>query len=131
VRLLLDTHVALWAVTDSPLLSSKARDLIAAPSNEITVSVVSVWEITIKFALGRTGIGSMPVSGEQALRAFRLADYNMLSVHEEHVLALAALPPIHRDPFDRMLIAQSAAETLQLLTHDKHVAAYSGGILHI
>ncbi len=116
---------------DSAQLSAQARALIAAPSNDITVSVVTVWEITIKFALGRQGIGSMPVSGEQALRAFRQAGYNILPVHDEHVLALAAMPPIHRDPFDRMLIAQSMAETLQLLTHDKQVAAYGGGILQI
>jgi PIN domain nuclease of toxin-antitoxin system len=73
----------------------------------------------------------MPVSGEQALRAFRQSGYIFLPIQEDHVLALGSLPTFHRDPFDRMLVAQSVTETLHLITHDKLVAAYGGGIVLI
>ena len=121
MRLLLDTDVALWALTDDPRLSQRARALIADPANDVLVSAASVWEIAIKHALGR---GDMPISGDQALDWFRQAGYQLLPIAPEHAAAVEHLPDHHRDPFDRMLVAQATAEPLRLLTHDPLVLRY-------
>jgi len=127
VRLLLDTQVALWAVTDSPALSGKARQLIL-DADEVHVSVASVWEIAIKRALPR---GDMPVTSAQAVAAFEEAGYLMLPVKTAHVLQLENLPALHADPFDRLLVAQALSEPLTLLTGDRLLASYSSTIVRI
>lgn len=120
MRILLDTHIALWAVVDSPLLpAAAARRILAA--EEVLVSAASVWEIAIKHALGR---GDMPVSAAQALRAFQDAGYRLLDIRPEHAVRVEALPPIHRDPFDRLLVAQAQVEPLRLITADTVLGAY-------
>jgi PIN domain nuclease of toxin-antitoxin system len=128
MNLLLDTHVALWAITDSPRLSGKARELILAPRAVVWVSVVSLWEIGIKHSLGR---GDMPVSAEQALGYFRQAGYRLLSIEPEHAVAVEQLPLHHQDPFDRLLVAQALTEPLRLLTHDAQVVRYSETIVSV
>ena len=128
MNLLLDTHVALWAITDNPNLSAPARDLILAPSSAVWVSAVSVWEITIKHGLGR---GDMPVSGRNALRYFRQAGYRFLVIEPEHAAAVETLPDHHQDPFDRLLVAQALVEPMRLLTHDTTVARYSDTIIRV
>lgn len=128
MKLLLDTHIALWAVSDDLRLPTKARELIAAPRNLIWVSAVSIWEISIKHGLGR---GDMPVSGVEALEYFRQSGYRMLPVSPEHAAAVGTLPAHHQDPFDRLLVAQSLAEPLRLLTHDTAVARYSDTVILI
>ncbi|MCU0834847.1 MAG: type II toxin-antitoxin system VapC family toxin [Chromatiaceae bacterium] len=128
MRLLLDTHVALWALTDDPRLSEPARALIADPANDVLVSAASVWEIAIKHALGR---GDMPISGDQALDWFRQAGYQLLPIAPEHAAAVEHLPDHHRDPFDRMLVAQAMAEPLRLLTHDPLVLRYGDGAIAV
>jgi PIN domain nuclease of toxin-antitoxin system len=131
VRLLLDTHVALWAVVDSPRLSVKARDLIADPDNEIVVSTASLWEIAIRHVLGRGAPNAMPISGKVALDWFREAGYRLLDISPAHVVAVEALPSLHADPFDRILVAQAMVTPLRLLTHDPAVARYSDSIIHV
>jgi PIN domain nuclease of toxin-antitoxin system len=126
VNLLLDTHIALWAVADSPRLPAKARDLLLAPGNTVWVSAVSVWEISIKHALGR---GDMPVSGAQALAHFEASGFRLLSMSAEHAATVDSLAPHHADPFDRMLAAQALAEPLRLLTHDATLARYSDTVI--
>ena len=128
MNLLLDTHVALWAITDHPQLSAKARELIQAPRNTVWLSAVSVWEIAIKHSLGRE---SMPVSGNEALHYFRQAGYRLLSIEPEHAVAVEGLIGHHQDPFDRLLVAQALAEPMRLLTHDATVARYSDTIILI
>lgn len=128
MRLLLDTHVALWAIADDARLSVAARLLIETPTNEVIVSAVSVWEIAIKHALGR---GDMPVSAAQALTFFQQAGFSMLAVSAAHAAAVEALPAIHADPFDRLLIAQAFHEPLRLLSHDATVAKYGGQIIPV
>nr|WP_241030571.1 type II toxin-antitoxin system VapC family toxin [Paraburkholderia sp. Ac-20347] len=123
---MLDTHVALWAIADSPKLPAAARELILAETSTIYVSVASVWEIGIKFALQR---GDMPVSGKAALQYFRQAGYRVLPIEAEHTIAVEALPPHHQDPFDRLLVAQALTEPLRLITHDRQVAKYSDTIV--
>ena len=128
MRLLLDTHIALWALTDDPRLSRQARTLIEAPTNQVAVSTASVWEISIKHALGR---GDMPVSGAAALDWFRQAGYDLLAITPEHAAAVERLPDHHRDPFDRLLIAQAATEPMRLLTHDPLVVRYGGDVIPV
>lgn len=125
MRLLLDTHVALWAIADSPQLSQKIRKLILDPGNEIIVSAASVWEISIKHSLAR---GNMPISGEEALQYFRAAGYQLLPISAEHAALVETLPPHHADPFDRILLAQAIHEPLRLLTHDAAMARYEAPV---
>ena len=128
MNLLLDTHVALWAITDSPRLPHKARELIASPKTNVWVSAVSIWEIAIKHALGR---GDMPVSGKDALRYFTASGYRCLSIEPEHTVTVEELPAHHNDPFDRILVAQALVEPMRLMTHDALVATYSDTIIKI
>lgn len=126
MNLLLDTHVALWAITDSPKLPQKARDLIQSPSTTVWISTASVWEIAIKHALGR---GDMPVSSQDAVRYFRESGYRLLAVEAEHAVAVEELAPHHQDPFDRILIAQALVEPMRLMTHDPLVSRYSDTVI--
>ena len=128
MNLLLDTHVALWAITDNPRLSKKARELIESPKSSVWISAATVWEIAIKHSLGR---GDMPVSGRDALRYFQESGYRFLPVEPEHAAAVEELPSHHADPFDRILVAQSLVEPMRLITHDTMVARYSDTIIEI
>jgi PIN domain nuclease of toxin-antitoxin system len=121
MRILLDTHIALWAITGNSKLSGSAKALMLG-ANDVYVSAASVWEISIKHAIARA---QMPISGTQALAEFRTAGFTMLSIRVEHAAAADTLPSLHQDPFDRMLIAQAMYEPLHLLTHDRVLAAYS------
>jgi PIN domain nuclease of toxin-antitoxin system len=125
---LLDTHIALWALTDDARLSARARALIEDPANQVAVSAASVWEIAIKHGLGR---GDMPVSGGAALNWFRQAGYDLLPVTPDHAAAVEALPDHHRDPFDRLLIAQATSEPMRLITRDPLVALYGGAVIQV
>jgi PIN domain nuclease of toxin-antitoxin system len=129
VRILLDTHIALWAVANDGKLPTKARRLIADPENVVVVSAVSVWEIAIKHALPRGTRNDMPISGTLALQYFVAAGYEMLAITAPHAAALDRLPAPHADPFDRLLVAQALAEPLRLVTHDKQIANYSDSII--
>lgn len=128
VNLLLDTQIALWAITDSPKLQKRARDLIVSPKTIVWVSAVSVWEIAIKYALGR---GDMPVSSRDAMRYFHEAGYRFLSIEIEHAVAVGDLAAHHQDPFDRLLVAQALIEPMRLMTHDPLVARYSDTIMEV
>jgi PIN domain nuclease of toxin-antitoxin system len=128
LNLLLDTHVALWAITDSPKLPKKAREMIESPKSSVWISAATVWEIAIKHSLGR---GDMPVSSQDALRYFRESGYRFLSVEPEHAAAVEDLAAHHADPFDRILVAQALTEPMRLITHDPMVARYSDTIIKI
>lgn len=120
-QFLLDTHVLLWAAADSPRLRPFTRDLLSAPGHEIVFSVVNLWEIVIKNSLGRADFSVDPAQ----LRGRALqAGFRELPVRGHHVLGVAALPPRHADPFDRMLLAQAGTEQMTLLTADQAVLAY-------
>ena len=131
MRLLLDTHIALWAIADDDRLSARARALIDDTDNEIVVSAATVWEIAVKHALARGGANDMPISGQQALGYFRDAGFELLSISPAHTVAIEALAPLHADPFDRILVAQAMATPLRLLTQDQRVAAYSDSIIAV
>jgi PIN domain nuclease of toxin-antitoxin system len=128
LRLLLDTHVAIWVLVSPKLLSDRVRELIAAAEDGVHVSAVSVWEIAIKHALGKAD--APPFSGTEAVGYFREGGFVLLDITSEHAAAVETLPPLHGDPFDRLLVAQALAEPLRLVTHDPRVAAYSDAIIH-
>jgi len=125
MRILLDTHLLLWAVADSKRLPAPVREAFQDPVNALFCSVASLWEIAIKSMLRRADF-SIDV------HAFRLALQTMmideLPIAGNHIEALLALPDVHRDPFDRMLVAQSSAEPMSLWTNDRLVAQYSDSI---
>ncbi len=128
MNLLLDTHVALWAITDDSRLSKKAKQLISEPRSHVWISAASIWEIAIKHSLGR---GDMPVSSQQALDYFKQAGYEILAIEAEHTINTETLPNYHQDPFDRLLVAQALTEPMHLMTHDENVAKYSDLIIFV
>lgn len=125
MRLLLDTHVVLWAAGVPHRRSSLVRDLIDNPANQPYFSSASIWEIAIKNPLGRGGRLPNP---HTLLRGLTDHDYTELPVTSVHAATVANLPLIHRDPFDRILIAQAQVEGITLLTSDATVARYPGPI---
>jgi PIN domain nuclease of toxin-antitoxin system len=121
VKLLLDTHVLLWAAGDPSKLSRKTRALLSAADNALLFSVASLWEITIKRQLGRADFRVDP----RLLRRGLLDNgYGEIVIASAHVVAIDSLPDIHRDPFDRLLIAQARVEGVALLTSDNMVLRY-------
>ncbi|MGK2958670.1 MAG: type II toxin-antitoxin system VapC family toxin [Acidimicrobiales bacterium] len=121
MKLLLDTHLLLWAAGQPEKLSATARALIEPRENTLLFSAASLWEIAIKRGLGRDDFRADP----RLLRRGLLDNgYIELAVTSAHAVTLDSLPPIHKDPFDRMLVAQSMAEGVTLLTADPLVAKY-------
>jgi len=125
VRFLLDTHLLLWAAGPLARLSSQARQLIDDPDNELLFSAASLWEIAIKSALRRP---NFRVDAPLLRRNLLNNGYRELAVTGEHAVAVASLPPLHKDPFDRILVAQSVVEGITLLTTDPLVAQYPGPV---
>jgi PIN domain nuclease of toxin-antitoxin system len=125
MRILLDTHVLLWAVSDSKRLSADARDLLEDTANTLYCSTASLWEIAIKSALRREDFG---IDLRQFRRALETMEIEELPVLGQHTEGIVSLPAIHKDPFDRMLIAQSMVEPLVLLTNDAVLAQYWDGV---
>jgi PIN domain nuclease of toxin-antitoxin system len=122
---LLDTHLLLWAATGSPRLPLAVRDTILKPEAELTFSVASIWEIAIKQSQGRRDFDFDTAD----LRAGLLGTgYSELPVLGMHGVVVATIPPLHRDPFDRMLLAQAMVEGLELWTVDTQLARYPGPI---
>jgi len=125
LKLLLDTHLLLWAAGQPKRLPAEARRLIEDPGNEPLFSPASIWEVALKSALGREDFQA----DARILRRGLLDNgYSELPVLSEHAAATADLPPIHKDPFDRLLIAQSLVEGIALLTADPLVARYSRSV---
>lgn len=118
MRILLDTHILLWWLGEPARIPEKSRKLIAAPQNTVYISAVSLWEIRLKQSLGKLRV---PKDFEKRLSEESFED---LPLQNSHSTALLSLPWHHRDPFDRMLIAQARAEKLQFLTADVGLAAY-------
>jgi PIN domain nuclease of toxin-antitoxin system len=125
VKLLLDTHLLLWLAGQPERLSGVARAQIDEPDNELFFSAASVWEVVVKRAIGRD---DFKVDARLLRRGLLDNGYSELSISSEHAVALESLPPIHKDPFDRMLIAQATVEGITLLTADSIVSQYPGPI---
>jgi len=121
MKLLLDTHVLLWAAGRVARLSVEARALIEDPANHLVFSAISILEIAIKFSLGRADFRTEPAIFRNGLLS---NGYEELPMTGSHAIAVASLPPIHKDPFDRILVAQAKFEGMTLLTSDPLVAQY-------
>ena len=122
MRLLLDTHILLWALADPAKLPAAARGSILDPANEVLFSAASIWEIAIKAELGRVDFA---VSPEEIVRSAIESGLDELPVRAEHAALTARLPRHHRDPFDRLLVAQAMIEPARLLTVDAILKGYS------
>ena len=128
MRFLLDTHILLRGAIEPERLSSPASALIESSDNEIVFSAVGLWEVAIEAGRGRA---QFRADAGVLRRSLFDNGYAELPVTGAHAAGLASLPPIHRDPFDRMLVAQAAVEGLTLLTSDRTVAKYPGPIRHV
>lgn len=125
MKLLVDTHLRLWAAGQPDRLPMEARALIDSPENELFFSAASIWEVVIKGNLGRDDFRA----DARLLRRGLLDNgYGELPVGSEHAVAIGNLPPIHKDPFDRILVAQAQVEDITLLTVDPLVARYPGPV---
>jgi PIN domain nuclease of toxin-antitoxin system len=127
MRLLLDTHVAIWSVLSPGRIPGPVRDIIASSANEVFVSVVVLWEIAIKSAIGRGE--RMPMTAKDARMEFELAQFRLLPVLAEHAIAVGDLPRIHGDPFDRLMLAQARVSRLRLVTIDGKLADYGDDLI--
>lgn len=119
MRLLLDTHIYLWVLSDHPKLSAYARKLIL-DADEVYISSASIWEASIKI-----GLGKLDANIDRLVAEIEPCGFKELPVRAVHAAMVRHLPDIHRDPFDRILIAQAISEPLKLLTVDEHFAAYT------
>lgn len=125
MRILLDTHVLLWAVGDSDRLPETTRRWLEDSNNEIFFSAASFWEIAIKAALGRA---DFQIDLAQILDVMPETGFSELLVSAQHAVEVHRLPPIHKDPFDRLLVAQSKVEPMLLLTNDELLVQYSDNV---
>ena len=125
MKLLLDTQLLLWAAGQPERLSARAKRQLNDPGNELLFSAASLWEITIKTGLGRDDFRVEP----RVLRRALLDNgYVELPITSEHAVNVDALPPLHKDPFDRLLLAQALVEGITLLTADEQLARYRGPV---
>ena len=125
MRLLLDTHLLLWAAGQPERLPAAAKELLDDLQNELFFSAASLWEITVKRSLGRS---DFQADARLLRRGLLETGYRELAITGEHAVAVDGLPPIHKDPFDRILVAQAMAECILLLTADPQVASYPGPV---
>ena len=128
MKFLLDTHVLLWAAGEPKRLSKAVRSLLEDADNELPFSAASLWEVAIKSALRRK---DFRVEVRLLRRGLLDNGYSELPIVSDHVVAIESLPPIHKDPFDRVLVAQATVEGITLLTNDPAVAQYPGPIRRV
>jgi PIN domain nuclease of toxin-antitoxin system len=128
MKFLLDTQFVLWVPVDAPNIRSQARSILSDPANEIAFSVSSIWEIAIKRALQRPNFMFDP---REIRRLLIENGYEELTIQSKHAVAVDSLPPIHKDPFDRILIAQAMVEGITLLTANRVIAQYPGPIKRV
>lgn len=128
MKLLLDTQILLWAAGQPERLSKSARKLLDDPRNELVFSAASLWEIAIKRTLGREDFRVEP----RVLRRGLLDNgYSELPISSQHAVSIDTLPPLHKDPFDRLLLAQALTEGITLLTADRQLSQYTGPIRQV
>ncbi len=128
MKILLDTHILIWMLQDSPFLSREVRELFAVPETEMYYSSVSIAEISIKHKVHPE---EMALSGEEAAEVMPRLGCMALDFKSKHAAVLDHLPLLHRDPFDRMLLAQAKAEGIKLLSHDNRFPAYGDFVIAV
>ena len=128
MKLLLDTHVLLWAAGQPERLSTSARAMLQDPQNQLVFSSANLWEVVIKRVLGRP---DFRIDARVLRRGLLANGYDELAITSEHVIGVGALPALHKDPFDRILLAQAICEGITLLTADPIVAGYPAPVRRI
>lgn len=128
MKILLDTHILLWAAAQPERLPKQARDLLEAPDTEPLFSPASLWEVAIKRSLERA---DFQVDPRLLRRGLIDNGYGELPITSEHAVAVVGLPPLHKDPFDRMLVVQATLAGIELITADDMVARYPGPIRRV
>jgi len=126
MRLLIDTHILIWFLEGNKLLSKSCRQIIANPQNDIFVSIASLWEMAIKISIGKLTLAKPLVD---VIKQIAIEDFEILPISPEHTLQVSTLPFHHRDPFDRIIIAQSQIESLTMMTDDGNFGSYSAKLL--
>ncbi len=121
MRLLLDTHILIWFLEGNLLLAKSRRQIIVDPNNEVFLSIASLWEIAIKISLGKLTL-SQPLAN--IINQLVVENIEILPIRASHILQVSTLPFHHRDPFDRIIIAQSSVENLLVITDDTEFANY-------
>lgn len=127
MRLLLDTHVAIWATNTPERIPAHLHELLGDGDGMVMVSAAAVWEIAIKHGRGRRD--APPMSAPQAIAEFDAAGFGILDVTAAHAAFVERLPALHGDPFDRLMLAQSIVEDMQFVTYDRHLLRYQARIL--
>jgi len=121
MKYLLDTHTIIWHLDDSPRLPLKTKEIIGNNENRIYISSVSLWEIAVKWSLGKL---ELRFTLEELLDKIKNSDVEILQIEDDHLKRLVALPFIHKDPFDRLLIATALVESLTIITVDENIQKY-------
>ena len=121
MKYLLDTHAVIWFADNSPKIPSRIKEVTKQPANEFFISSVSLWEIAIKMNLGKLDIKS---SLDELLEAVNTSAFEILQIEDKYLKRLSTLPNIHKDPFDRLLIASAIAEDLTIITADENIQKY-------
>ncbi len=126
MELLLDTHIILWVLTEDPRVTSEIREIITNPRHKLYYSMISMWEVAIKKSSGKT----MPINGVEFMHYCEACGYERLPLEDRHVCAYETLVhnenyPEHKDPFDKMLLAQAKADGMLLITHDNKFKAFN------
>jgi PIN domain nuclease of toxin-antitoxin system len=127
MKLLLDTHVAIWATNTPERIPERIRKFIVEDGNEVAVSTAAIWEIAIKHRFGRPD--APPLSGYEAIAEFESAGFSLLNVTPGHAGFVERLPPVHADPFDRLMLAQAIIEDMRFVTYDRQLSRYGLGLI--
>jgi len=126
MHLLIDTHILIWFLEGNKSLSKSRRQIIANQQNDVSISIASLWEMAIKISLGKLTLAQPLVD---VIKQVAVESIEILPISPEHTLQVSTLPFYHRDPFDRLIIAQSQVENLAVITHDANFASYGIKIL--
>ena len=121
MKYLLDTHAIIWLIEDSPKMSSKIKEIIKRPENNIYLCAISLWEIAIKINLGKL---KLDLSFNELLFNIKNSDFDILQIGDKHLQGFLVLPFLHKDPFDRLIISSALAEGLTIVTIDENIQKY-------
>jgi len=118
---LMDTHAIVWMVDDTSKLSPTVKEIIANPSNQIFICAISLWEIAIKMSIGKMSLG---ITFDELIKGLRTSYFDFLQVEDEYMREISNLPFLHKDPFDRLLIATATVEDMTIITIDENIHKY-------
>ena len=119
---LLDTHTVIWMVEDSPQMPPKVKEIIKDPKNNISICAVSIWEMAIKMNIGKL---DLKLTLDDLISELRISDFGYLQIEDDYLRCLSELPLLHKDPFDRLIIATAMVENMTIITIDENIQKYN------